>query len=174
MASCPPRDRGALNWQKREFRPLDRPVQRRQFSQMIAWSLPCSVSGAIGLLSTDCQARTRASSGRDAVGEAYDAAPGVIRGLGELTNAGPKAADLRARPIRHALPTYQVHLMPEIVKSLVRRVAAASSSRDQRSRARRHRTDQVRLAPIADIETCPGRVSMIPGQTAFTRMLDCA
>jgi hypothetical protein len=60
-------------------------------------------------------------AGRDAVGAAYDAAPGVIRGLGELANVQgrrlPPCERDRFIAVYPFLP-YQVHLVPEIVKSL--------------------------------------------------------
>jgi len=59
-------------------------------------------------------------AGRDAVGMAYDAAPGVIRGLGELANTSQRLPDCERDRFVTLYPffPYQVHLIPEIVKSL--------------------------------------------------------
>lgn len=59
-------------------------------------------------------------AGRDAVGNAYDAAPGVIRGLGELANTSQKLPSCERDRFVTLYPffPYQVHLIPEIVKSL--------------------------------------------------------
>ncbi len=59
-------------------------------------------------------------AGRDAVAKAYDATPGVLRGLGELANTSQKLPDCeRARFVTlYPFFPYQVHLIPEIVKSL--------------------------------------------------------
>jgi hypothetical protein len=59
-------------------------------------------------------------AGRDAVAKAYDAAPGVIRGLGELANTSQKLPSCERDRFVTLYPffPYQVHLIPEIVKSL--------------------------------------------------------
>jgi hypothetical protein len=59
-------------------------------------------------------------AGRDAVAKAYDAAPGVLRGLGELANTSQKLPDCERDRFVTLYPffPYQVHLIPEIVKSL--------------------------------------------------------
>jgi hypothetical protein len=59
-------------------------------------------------------------AGTDAVGKAYDAAPGVLRGLGELANTSQKLPDCERDRFVTFYPffPYQVHLIPEIVKSL--------------------------------------------------------
>jgi len=59
-------------------------------------------------------------AGRDAVTRAYDAAPGVIRGLGELANTGQKLPGCERDRFVTFYPffPYQIHLIPEIVKSL--------------------------------------------------------
>jgi hypothetical protein len=59
-------------------------------------------------------------AGRDAVTKAYDAAPGVIRGLGELANTSQKLPSCERDRFATLYPffPYQVHLIPEIVKSL--------------------------------------------------------
>jgi hypothetical protein len=59
-------------------------------------------------------------AGKDAVAKAYDAAPGVLRGLGELANASQKLPDCERDRFVTLYPffPYQVHLIPEIVKSL--------------------------------------------------------
>jgi hypothetical protein len=59
-------------------------------------------------------------AGRDEVTKAYDAAPGVIRGLGELANASQKLPSCERDRFATLYPffPYQVHLIPEIVKSL--------------------------------------------------------
>lgn len=59
-------------------------------------------------------------AGRDAVAKAYDAAPGVLRGLGELANTSQKLPDCEHDRFVTLYPffPYQVHLIPEIVKSL--------------------------------------------------------
>lgn len=59
-------------------------------------------------------------AGRDAVTKAYDAAPGVIRGLGELANTSQKLPSCERDRFVTLYPffPYQVHLIPEIVKSL--------------------------------------------------------
>jgi hypothetical protein len=58
--------------------------------------------------------------GKDAVAKAYDAAPGVLRGLGELANTSQKLPDCDRDRFVTLYPffPYQVHLIPEIVKSL--------------------------------------------------------
>ncbi len=59
-------------------------------------------------------------AGRDAVTKAYDAAPGVIRGLGELANTSQKLPSCERERFATLYPffPYEVHLIPEIVKSL--------------------------------------------------------
>lgn len=59
-------------------------------------------------------------AGRDEVTKAYDAAPGVIRGLGELANTSQKLPSCERERFATLYPffPYQVHLIPEIVKSL--------------------------------------------------------
>jgi hypothetical protein len=59
-------------------------------------------------------------AGRDAVTKAYDTAPGVIRGLGELANTSQKLPSCERDRFATLYPffPYQVHLIPEIVKSL--------------------------------------------------------
>lgn len=59
-------------------------------------------------------------AGRDAVGKAHDAAPGVLRGLGELANTSQKLPSCERDRFVTLYPffPYQVHLIPEIVKSL--------------------------------------------------------
>ncbi|MBI2837087.1 MAG: BREX system P-loop protein BrxC [Acidobacteria bacterium] len=59
-------------------------------------------------------------AGKDAVAKAYDAAPGVIRGLGELAGTSQKLPDCERDRFNTFYPffPYQVHLIPEIVKSL--------------------------------------------------------
>lgn len=59
-------------------------------------------------------------AGKDAVAKAYDAAPGVLRGLGELANTSQKLPDCERDRFVTLYPffPYQVHLIPEIVKSL--------------------------------------------------------
>ena len=59
-------------------------------------------------------------AGKDAVAKAYDAAPGVLRGLGELANTSQKLPDCDRDQFVTLYPffPYQVHLIPEIVKSL--------------------------------------------------------
>jgi len=59
-------------------------------------------------------------AGKDAVGNAYDAAPGVVRGLGELANTSQKLPGCERERFVTFYPffPYQVHLIPEIVKSL--------------------------------------------------------
>lgn len=59
-------------------------------------------------------------AGKDEVAKAYDAAPGVIRGLGELANTSQKLPDCERDRFNTLYPffPYQVHLIPEIVKSL--------------------------------------------------------
>lgn len=59
-------------------------------------------------------------AGRDAVAKAYDAAPGVLRGLGELANTSQKlpGCDRDRFVTLYPFFPYQVHLIPEIVKSL--------------------------------------------------------
>lgn len=60
-------------------------------------------------------------TGKHAVGSAYDAAPGVLRGLGELANVeGRRLPDCERDRFVTFYPffPYQVHLIPEIVKSL--------------------------------------------------------
>jgi hypothetical protein len=59
-------------------------------------------------------------AGRDAVAKAYDAAPGVIRGLGELANTSQKLPSCERDRFATLYPffPYEVHLIPEIVKSL--------------------------------------------------------
>jgi hypothetical protein len=59
-------------------------------------------------------------AGKDAVAKAYDAAPGVLRGLGELANTSQKLPDCQRDRFVTLYPffPYQVHLIPEIVKSL--------------------------------------------------------
>jgi hypothetical protein len=59
-------------------------------------------------------------AGRDEVTKAYDAAPGVIRGLGELANTSQKLPGCERDRFATLYPffPYQVHLIPEIVKSL--------------------------------------------------------
>src|SRR6185437_6510260 len=59
--------------------------------------------------------------GRNEVELAYDAAPGVLRGLGELANVeGRRLPDCDRDRFTTFYPffPYQVHLIPEIVKSL--------------------------------------------------------
>jgi hypothetical protein len=58
--------------------------------------------------------------GKDAVAKAYDAAPGVLRGLGELANTSQRLPDCERDRFVTLYPffPYQVHLIPEIVKSL--------------------------------------------------------
>ena len=59
-------------------------------------------------------------AGRDEITKAYDAAPGVIRGLGELANTSQKLPSCERDRFATLYPffPYQVHLIPEIVKSL--------------------------------------------------------
>jgi hypothetical protein len=59
-------------------------------------------------------------AGKDAVAKAYDAGPGVLRGLGELANTSQKLPDCDRNRFVTFYPffPYQVHLIPEIVKSL--------------------------------------------------------
>ena len=59
-------------------------------------------------------------AGRDAVTKAYDTAPGVLRGLGELANTSQKLPGCERDRFVTFYPffPYQVHLIPEIVKSL--------------------------------------------------------
>jgi hypothetical protein len=59
-------------------------------------------------------------AGGDAVGAAYDASPGVLRGLGELANTSQKLPGCERDRFVTFYPffPYQVHLIPEIVKSL--------------------------------------------------------
>lgn len=60
-------------------------------------------------------------AGKDAVGRAYDGAPGVLRGLGELANVeGRRLPDCERERFVTFYPffPYQVHLIPEVVKSL--------------------------------------------------------
>jgi len=59
-------------------------------------------------------------AGRDAVATAYDASPGVLRGLGELANTSQKLPDCERDRFITFYPffPYQVHLIPEIVKTL--------------------------------------------------------
>jgi hypothetical protein len=59
-------------------------------------------------------------AGKDAVAKAYGAAPGVLRGLGELANTSQKLPDCDAERFVTLYPffPYQIHLVPEIVKSL--------------------------------------------------------
>lgn len=59
-------------------------------------------------------------AGAEAVAKAYDAAPGVLRGLGELANTSQKLPDCDRTRFVTLYPffPYQVHLIPEIVKSL--------------------------------------------------------
>lgn len=59
-------------------------------------------------------------AGRDAVRDAYEAAPGVIRGLGELANTSQKLPSCERDRFVTVYPffPYQIHLIPEIVKSL--------------------------------------------------------
>lgn len=60
-------------------------------------------------------------AGKDAVAHAYDAAPGVLRGLGELANVdGRRLPDCERDRFITFYPffPYQVHLIPEVVKSL--------------------------------------------------------
>jgi hypothetical protein len=59
-------------------------------------------------------------AGRDDVTNAYDAAPGVIRGLGELANTSQKLPTCERDRFVTFYPffPYQIHLIPEIVKSL--------------------------------------------------------
>ena len=60
-------------------------------------------------------------AGVDAVRKVYDAAPGVLRGLGELANVeGRRLPDCERDRFVTFYPflPYQVHLIPEIVKSL--------------------------------------------------------
>lgn len=59
-------------------------------------------------------------AGRDAVAKAYDTAPGVLRGLGELANTSQKLPGCERDRFVTLYPffPYQVHLIPEIVKSL--------------------------------------------------------
>ncbi len=59
-------------------------------------------------------------AGRDAVEKAYDATPGVLRGLGELANTSQKLPDCERERFTALYPffPYQIHLIPEIVKSL--------------------------------------------------------
>ncbi len=60
-------------------------------------------------------------AGADAVGKVYDSAPGVLRGLGELANVeGRRLPDCDRDRFVTFYPffPYQVHLIPEIVKSL--------------------------------------------------------
>src|SRR5262245_46102137 len=59
-------------------------------------------------------------AGRDAVTKAYDGAPGMIRGLGELANTSQKLPSCDRDRFATLYPffPYQVHLIPEIVKSL--------------------------------------------------------
>ena len=59
-------------------------------------------------------------AGKDEVGKAYDAAPGVLRGLGELANTSQKLPGCDRDRFITLYPffPYQVHLIPEIVKSL--------------------------------------------------------
>ncbi|MGH6952583.1 MAG: BREX system P-loop protein BrxC, partial [Alphaproteobacteria bacterium] len=59
-------------------------------------------------------------AGKNEVAKAYDAAPGVLRGLGELANTSQKLPDCERDRFVTLYPffPYQVHLIPEIVKSL--------------------------------------------------------
>ncbi|MBI4561962.1 MAG: BREX system P-loop protein BrxC [Candidatus Rokubacteria bacterium] len=60
-------------------------------------------------------------TGRDEVGRAYDAAPGVLRGLGELANVeGRRLPDCDRERFITFYPffPYHLHLIPDIVKSL--------------------------------------------------------
>jgi len=59
-------------------------------------------------------------AGKDAVTKAYDAAPGVLRGLGELANTSQTLPDCERGRFVTLYPffLYQVHLIPEIVKGL--------------------------------------------------------
>lgn len=59
-------------------------------------------------------------AGRQAVEAVYDAAPGVLRGLGELANCQQQLPDCTRERFTTFYPffPYQVHLVPEIVKSL--------------------------------------------------------
>jgi hypothetical protein len=60
-------------------------------------------------------------AGADQVGKVYDAAPGVVRGVGELANVeGRRLPDCGRDRFVTFYPffPYQVHLIPEIVKSL--------------------------------------------------------
>ncbi|HXG33320.1 MAG TPA: BREX system P-loop protein BrxC [Bryobacteraceae bacterium] len=60
-------------------------------------------------------------SGRNAVEAVYDAAPGVLRGLGELANVeGRRLPDCERDRFVTFYPffPYQIHLIPEVVKSL--------------------------------------------------------
>ncbi len=59
-------------------------------------------------------------AGRDAVGQVYDAAPGVLRGLGELANTQQRLPDCERDRFVTFYPffPYHIHLIPEIVKSL--------------------------------------------------------
>lgn len=59
-------------------------------------------------------------AGRDAVTDAYEAAPGVIRGLGELANTSQKLPGCERDRFVTFYPffPYHIHLIPEIVKSL--------------------------------------------------------
>src|SRR6185437_2905150 len=59
-------------------------------------------------------------AGRDAVRDAYEAAPGVIRGLGELANTSQKLPGCERDRFVTLYPffPYHIHLIPEIVKSL--------------------------------------------------------
>lgn len=60
-------------------------------------------------------------AGRNAVEGAYDAAPGVLRGLGELANVEGRrlpGCDRERFVAFYPFFPYQVHLIPEVVKSL--------------------------------------------------------
>ncbi|MGK5084115.1 BREX system P-loop protein BrxC [Bdellovibrionota bacterium FG-1] len=59
-------------------------------------------------------------AGKDAVVKAYEAAPGVLRGLGELANTSQKLPSCERERFVTFYPffPYQIHLIPEIVKSL--------------------------------------------------------
>jgi hypothetical protein len=59
-------------------------------------------------------------AGKDEVAKAYDAAPGVLRGLGELANTSQKLPDCERDRFITVYPffPYQIYLIPEIVKSL--------------------------------------------------------
>jgi hypothetical protein len=58
--------------------------------------------------------------GRDAVGKVYDSGPGALRGLGELANVSQKLPDCDRDRFVAMYPffPYEIHLIPEIVKSL--------------------------------------------------------